>query len=153
MGIIILYFPVGLKKKNQNIKGFGISSSIFTKWITLREHNSLQGKRNICYTSFWDKLLNNHMFQVSDSFLNKAQKDCCFQKVLVLSCKIVRCVVQMEAESRTKFTQTLGYSHSINKTRCYFNTINLAYCCGDFELQLASTSSLLLKLNSATSSF
>lgn len=122
MGIIILYFPVGLKKKNQNIKGFGISSSIFTKWITLRKHNSLQGKRNICYTSFWDKLLNNHMFPVSDSFLNKAQKDCCFQKVLVLSCKIDRCVVQMEAESRTKFTQTLGYSHSINKTRCYFNT-------------------------------
>lgn len=79
---------------------------IFTRWITLREQNSLQGKRNSCYSSFWDKLFNNYTFQVSDSSLNKAQKDCCFQKVLVLSCKMVRCPVQMEAESRTKVTHT-----------------------------------------------
>lgn len=35
--------------------------------------------------------------------------------LLVLSCNIARCLVQMEAESRTKFTWTRGCSHSMEQ--------------------------------------
>lgn len=111
----------------------------------------LTGKGNICYTSFWDKQLNHHTFQVSDSCNSKAQKGCCFQMVLVLSCNIARCLVQMEAESRTKFTWTRGCSHSMEWGAISRPSILLTAT--DSELQLASTSSLFLESSSASTSF
>lgn len=72
--------------------------------------------------------------------------------VLVLSCKIVRCLVQMEAESRTKFTWTQGCSHSINGT-VLISTPSILLTATDSELQLASASSLFLESSSASLSF
>lgn len=95
--------------------------------------------------------MNHHTFQVSDSCNSKAQKDCCFQMVLVLSCKTARCQCKWRLKAGLS---SLGCGDDPIQfmEQGVISRPSILLTATDSELLLASTSSLFLESSSASPS-